>query len=187
MSFLDHSDLSKIGFRAFGKRCQIDNTVIFINPERIQLGDDVRIDAFCLLNAGDGSIELGKMVHIASHVRLVGGGGIYFGLGSGASSGASIFSQSDDFTEGFLAHPTVPARLRRITVARVEIGPLAIIGANSVILPGVSMGTGAVLGALSLLKNSVPRLEVHGGIPARKIGNRDEAEFLSNASMLGVK
>jgi galactoside O-acetyltransferase len=151
------------------------------------LGDEVRIDAYCLLNAGKGYIELGSKVHLASHVRLIGGGGIFFGLGSGASSGVCVYSQSDDFTDGFLAHPTVPIKLRRITSARVEVGPLAIIGPNSVLLPGVIMGTGAVLGAMSLLKSSIPRLEIFGGTPANKIGVRAEQEFNRNAFELGVE
>ena len=187
MPFLSPSAIANLGLDAFGERCLIDDTVIFLSPERIRIADDVRIDAYCLLNAGKGAIELGKRVHLASHVRLIGGGGIYFGLGSGASSGVCVYSQSDDFKDGFLAHPTVPIELRRITSARVEIGPLAIIGPNSVLLPGVVMETGAVLGAMSLLKNVVPRLEIYGGVPAIKIGVRDELEFLRNASVLGVE
>jgi galactoside O-acetyltransferase len=187
MAFMDDSELAQIGLGAFGKHCLIDDTVLFINPEKIRLGDEVRIDAFSLLNAGDGAIELDEKVHLASHVRLVGGGGIHFKVGSGASSGVCVYSQTDDFTDGFLAHPTVPLELRKITSAGVKIGALAIIGPNSVILPGVTLGTGSVLGALSLLKQSVPSLEIFGGVPARKIGSRNKAMFYSNASTLGVK
>jgi len=187
MSYLSQSAIKNLGLKAVGGSCLIDETAIFLSPERIRLGDEVRIDAYCLLNAGTGVIELDRKVHLASHVRLIGGGQIRFGLGSGASSGVCVYSQSDDFTDGFLAHPTVPIELRRITSARVEIGPFAIIGPNSVLLPGVIMGTGAVLGAMSLLKSSVPRLEIHAGIPAKKIGGRDQSEFLRNASALGVE
>lgn len=187
MPYLSQPAINNLGLQAVGKSCLIDETAIFLSPERVRLGDEVRIDAFSVLNAGRGVIELDGKVHIASHVRLIGGGGIHFGLGSGASSGVCVYSQSDDFTDGFLAHPTVPVELRRITSARVEIGSFAIIGPNSVLLPGVIMGTGAVLGAMSLLKSSVPRLEIHAGIPARKIGRRDEPEFLRNASALGVE
>jgi galactoside O-acetyltransferase len=186
MPYLSPSAIANLGLGAFGERCLIDETVIFISPERIRLANEVRIDAYCLLNAGAGAIELGKKVHLASHVRLIGGGGIYFGLGSGASSGVCVYSQSDDFKDGFLAHPTVPIELRKVSSARVEIGPLAIIGPNSVLLPGAVMDTGAVLGAMSLLKSRVPRLEIFGGIPAIKIGVRDEIMFLRNASVLGV-
>jgi galactoside O-acetyltransferase len=187
MPFLSDSALAKLGLRAVGNSCQVDETVIFVNPGGIRLGDGVRIDAFCLLNAGSGEIQLDARVHLASHVRLVGGGGIHFGLGSGASSGVCVYSQSDDFTDGFLAHPTVPIELRKITSGRVEVGPLAIIGPNSVVLPGVALGTGAVLGALSLLKDGVPNLEIHAGVPAFKVGKRDESQFLQNALALGIE
>jgi dTDP-4-amino-4,6-dideoxy-D-glucose acyltransferase len=187
MSYLSQSEIKNLGLQAFGDSCLIDETAIFLSPERIRLGDEVRIDAYSLMNAGRGLIELDSKVHLASHVRLIGGGGIKFGMGSGASSGVCVYSQSDDFTNGFLAHPTVPIELRNVTSSRVEIGQFAIIGPNSVLLPGVVMGAGAVLGAMSLLKNSVSRLEIHAGIPAKKIGHRDEAEFLRNVSALGVE
>lgn len=185
LTYLSDFEISKIGLGTVGQRCQIDETVIFLFPERIDVGDEVRIDAFSIINAGEGEIRLADKVHLASHVRLIGGGGIHFGLGSGASSGVCVYSQSDDFTEGFLAHPTVPIELRRISRARIEIGSLAIIGPNSVLLPGASMETGSVLGALSLLKRRVPRLEVFAGVPARKIKRRDEDSFLSHAAKLG--
>jgi acetyltransferase-like isoleucine patch superfamily enzyme len=187
MPYLSQSAIANIGLQAFGHSCLIDETAIFLSPERIRLADEVRIDAYSLLNAGSGVIELDRRVHLASHVRLIGGGGIHFAQGSGASSGVCVYSQSDDFTDGFLAHPTIPIELRKLTSVRVEVGPFAIIGPNSTLLPGVVMGTGAVLGAMSLLKSSVPRLEIHAGIPAKKIGNRDETEFLRNVSALGLE
>jgi len=45
----------------------------------------------------------------------------------------------------------------------------ACVGANSVVLPGVTIGEKAVVGALSLVKTDVPAGEIWGGVPARKI------------------
>jgi acetyltransferase-like isoleucine patch superfamily enzyme len=42
-------------------------------------------------------------------------------------------------------------------------------GANCVVLPGVTIGEGAVIGACSLVKSDVPSYEVWGGVPAKRL------------------
>jgi acetyltransferase-like isoleucine patch superfamily enzyme len=46
------------------------------------------------------------------------------------------------------------------------------IGANCVILKGVSIGSGAVVGASSVLTKNVPPNEIWAGVPAKQIGSR---------------
>ena len=46
------------------------------------------------------------------------------------------------------------------------------IGANSVILDGISIGTGAVIAAGSVVTKNVESFDIVAGIPARKIGCR---------------
>jgi len=45
------------------------------------------------------------------------------------------------------------------------------IGANTVILRGVSIGDGAVIAAGAVVNHDVPSYEIWGGVPARKIRN----------------
>lgn len=52
------------------------------------------------------------------------------------------------------------------------IGKDVWIGANSVILPGVKIGKGAVVGAGSVITKNIPEFEVWAGNPGRKIGKR---------------
>lgn len=51
-------------------------------------------------------------------------------------------------------------------VGRVTIGRRAYIGANSVVLPGVEIGDGAIIGACSLVNRTIPNGQVWGGVPA---------------------
>ena len=187
MSFYTETQLASLGLKSFGKNCQVDESVIFVSPSLIELGDEVRIDAYSLLNAGSGWISLADKVHIASHVRLIGGGGIGFDFGSGASSGVSVYSQSDNFSSGALAHPAFEESVRGVYRAPIEIGAFCAIGSNSVLLPGARMSTGSTLGALSLLRNSVPPFEVYGGSPAGKIGVRNRTEFAKNLERVGLE
>ncbi len=50
----------------------------------------------------------------------------------------------------------------------------ATIGANCTILPGVVIGEGAIVSAMSLVNDDVPPLEVWGGVPARRLRSADE-------------
>ena len=46
------------------------------------------------------------------------------------------------------------------------------LGVNAVVLKGVTIGSGAIVGAGAVVTKSVPAGEIWAGIPARKIGER---------------
>lgn len=50
MSFLSDSELRKIGFKKLGKNVKISEKASIYNPEKIEIGDNSRIDDFCLLS-----------------------------------------------------------------------------------------------------------------------------------------
>jgi len=55
----------------------------------------------------------------------------------------------------------------KLKVGRVRIDRRVYIGANTVILPGVQIGEGAIVGAASLVNKNIPPYEVWAGIPAK--------------------
>ncbi len=52
------------------------------------------------------------------------------------------------------------------------------IGTRSSVLPGVSIGRGAVIGAHSLVNKSIPPFTIWGGVPAKKLGEIDPEKFV---------
>ncbi|VVB97947.1 2,3,4,5-tetrahydropyridine-2,6-dicarboxylate N-acetyltransferase [uncultured archaeon] len=56
-----------------------------------------------------------------------------------------------------------------LRVGNVKIGPRSVLGTRSVVLPGVEIGEGAVVGAMSLVNADVPAKSFYAGVPARKI------------------
>jgi acetyltransferase-like isoleucine patch superfamily enzyme len=58
----------------------------------------------------------------------------------------------------------------------VHIGSEVMIGANSTLLPGITIGDGAVVSAGSLVHKDVPAGAFVGGNPARIIYTREERE-----------
>ena len=73
------------------------------------------------------------------------------------------------FNATILAHEFLQEELR---VGRVVIGKDSMIGANSTVLPGVKIGDGAKISAMSLVNRDVKRNEFAGGIPVRTIRKR---------------
>lgn len=59
--------------------------------------------------------------------------------------------------------------IREYRKGRVEIGSEVVIGNNTTILPGVSIGNGAVVGAFSLVNKNIPAGALAAGVPARII------------------
>ncbi len=56
--------------------------------------------------------------------------------------------------------------------APVTIKDYVFIGPRAIILPGVTIGRGAVVGAGAVVTKDIPDLEVWGGVPAKKITDR---------------
>ena len=55
---------------------------------------------------------------------------------------------------------------------RVEIGANSMLGANCTILPGVRVGKGASVSAMSLVNCDIPAGQTWGGVPAKRIAAR---------------
>jgi galactoside O-acetyltransferase len=159
-------------FAACGDDVRIDKDARLLGTERIAIGSHVRIDAFAVISAGADGIVIGDHVHIAAHVFMSGAARIEIGDFAGLSGRVSVYSSNDDYSGAALTGPTVPDELRNVTDAPVTVGRHAIVGAGSVILPGVTIGTGAAVGAQSLVRRDVAEFTIVGGVPARILGER---------------
>jgi maltose O-acetyltransferase len=78
-----------------------------------------------------------------------------------------------------LAHDASMYKFLKVAkVARVAIQDNCFIGARAVILPGVTIGPNAIVGAGSVVTKDIPPSSVAGGNPAKKIKSIDD--FLGN-------
>ncbi len=149
----------------------------------LSIGDHSQIDDFAFLNAGK-LCRIGRFVHIASFVSVIGGGEFTIDDFSGLSAGCRVITGSDDYTGPFLTNPTVPPEFANPRLSHVRIGRHVIVGTNAVIFPGVTIGEGAAIGACAVVRRDVPPWGVYTGDPLRKIWERDRDAILEKAARL---
>lgn len=183
-SFFSAEELKSIGFRKFGTNVLISRYARIYGAERIEIGNHVRVDDFCMLSAGSGGIHLGNFIHISAYTSLVGAGKITMEDFSGISSRVSVFSSNDDYFGAHLTNPMVSSEFTGVSHADVTISRHCLIGSGSVILPGVTLQEGAVVGALSLVQEDCDSFYIYSGNPLKKLMRRSkkllqlESEFL---------
>ncbi|MCG3198825.1 MAG: acyltransferase [Candidatus Omnitrophica bacterium] len=177
-------ELRRLGIR-FGEDVCVHRTVQLFG-DNVTLGSHVRIDCFSLITSRE-PVVIGSHVHIAAGVYLFGSAGIVIEDYCGLSSRCSIYTTSDDYSEGHLTNPTVPDEFRKVLSAPVRLERHAIIGCGSVIMPGVVVRRGAAVGALSFVNKSVPEFAVVTGAPLRRIGSRNRERLESMESVYEEK
>jgi len=185
VAFLDRTSIERLGFRAVGQNVLVSDKASFYNCANISLGDNVRIDDFCILSAGKNGIEIGRHVHVACYSSLIGAGRIRIGDFANISSRVSIYSSSDDYSGATMTNPTVPAQWTGVIHADVEIGRHVIVGCGSVVLPGTTLGEAAAIGALSLVNRDCAPFCIYGGTPARFIKERKRDLLALEQALLG--
>ena len=175
MGFLTRAALEQMGFAAVGANVLISDKASIYNPAKISLGSHVRIDDFCIVSAGEGGIEFGNYVHIACYVSLIGSALIRVGDYVGISSKSAVYSSSDDYSGNFLVGPTIPNQFKNVDNRPVIFEPHSLIGAGTIVLPGVSVGEGTAVGALSLVTKNLDPWGIYIGSPIKFIKNRSKA------------
>jgi acetyltransferase-like isoleucine patch superfamily enzyme len=160
-------------FMAFGAGSIVELPVLVHGAQRISIGRDVFVGADSwlhtrgapgLLEIGDGTRMSGHCVISAvEHVRL----------GRNVLLGRNVYIADHNHGTSAADVPVHEQELEGIEPVVVEDG--AWLGQNAVILPGVTVGAGAVVGANSVVRDDVPPRTVVVGAPARVVRELDGA------------
>ncbi|MFB2721703.1 acyltransferase [Shewanella xiamenensis] len=172
MAYLTRNELEKMGFASIGEAVFISDKASIYGADRITLGNNIRIDDFCVLSAGVGGIVIGDYVHIAVFSLLIGAGKIVLSDYSTLSSRVSVYSSSDDYSGEYMTNPTVPAEFTNVNHGDVLIGKHVVIGSGSVILPESIINDGVAVGALSLVNKICNEFGIYAGVPVIRIKER---------------
>lgn len=174
MAWLTEQQMIAMGFAGFGHHVLLSDKASYYNCANIRLADNIRIDDFCVLSAGEGGIEIESYVHVAVFTSLIGRGKIRIGNFANLSSRVSVYSSTDDFSGEAMSNPTVPEALTNVYHADVNIERHVIIGSGSIVLPGVTLQEGVAVGALSLVKQDCDAFGIYAGVPAQRKGERKQ-------------
>lgn len=113
-----------------------------------------------------GDPAIGAGTWIGPFCLIDGSGGLKIGAGCDIAAGTHIYTHST-------VARCVTSRAEEARRAPVVIGDRTFIGANSVVLMGVTIGTGCVIGAGSVVTRDVPDGVCVAGNPARPVGRVD--------------
>lgn len=177
MAWLTHKQITTMGFACFGKNVLLSDKASYYNCKNIRLGNNIRIDDFCVLSAGMGGIDIGNYIHIAVFSSLIGAGNISLADFCNISSRVAIYSSNDDYSGKAMTNPTVPEEFTNVYHADVRLDRHVVVGVGSIILPGVTLEEGVAVGALSLIKKDCRAFGVYMGTPAKRIAER-KIDFL---------
>lgn len=187
MSFYTENELNSMGFKYLGRNVKISNKASIYNKDQISIDDNSRIDDFCVLS---GKVTIGKNVHIAVFCNLAGGEkGITMEDFSGLAYSVNAFTQSDDYTGRSLTNPTVPDKYKIELKQEILICRHVIVGAGSMIFPGVVLSEGCSVGAMSMVTRTTEPWKIYFGVPAKAIKERKqdmlklEAEYLNEIAL----
>ena len=170
MAYLSQSELEKLGFKHLGKNVRISDKASIYNAEQMEIRDYARIDDFCVIS---GKVSIGRYVHIAPHCLVAGGEkGVTMEDFSGIAYYVQVFSQSDDYTGRTLTNPNIPSKYKQERKEAVYLGRHVIVGAGSIIFPGVYIADGCSIGAMTLVSKSTESWGIYVGNPATRIKDR---------------
>lgn len=159
--------------RSLGDGVRIGRAVLGVHPETFEIGSGVVIgDQTLLQGRFDGQCIIGDHVWIGPQSYFDARDLVieeYVGWGPGAKVLGSTHTGS----------PTsVPVIQTDLEIKPVRIGAWADIGVNAVVLPGVTIGRGAIVGAGAVVVDDVAPFSIVAGVPARLIRRRDASDEL---------
>lgn len=172
MAYLNDEQIKKLAFKSIGQNVKISDKASIYDSEKIELGNNTRIDDFCTLS---GKLKLGQNIHITPYCNLAGGEkGIVMEDFSTLAYGVNVFTQSDDYLGHTMTNSTIPKKYKREIKKEIFIGKHVIVGAGSYIMPGVRLEEGTAVGAMSLVLKSTEPWKIYFGIPAKAMKNREK-------------
>ncbi len=149
-----------------GKGAKIYSSVRMDTPpyRRFWLGRHSVVESYCCINNAVGDVTIGDYTRIGIHCTVI--GPVCIGSHVNLAQGITVTALNHNFNN-------TQKRIdeQGISTQPVVIGDDVWIGANAVILPGVTIGHHAVVAAGAVVTKDVPDNTVVGGVPAKVLRN----------------
>ena len=147
-----------------GKGSKIYGSVRMDTPpyRKFSLGTHSVVESYSCINNAVGDVVIGDHTRIGIHNTII--GPVTIGSHVNLAQGITVTALNHNFEN-------IKERIdsQGITTKQVVINDDVWIGANAVILPGVTIGLHAVVAAGAVVTTDVPENTVVGGVPAKII------------------
>lgn len=120
----------------------------------IEIGNNVQVNDYVHISAVD-SVKIGNNVLVASKVFITDHNHGFYGLNN------------------IHDNPNIPPLKRKLSYIPVEIGDNVWLGESVMVLPGVKIGKGSIIGAMSVVTKEIPSFCIAVGCPAAVIKKYD--------------
>jgi acetyltransferase-like isoleucine patch superfamily enzyme len=155
-------------FRSLGEDCVFEPGVLVFHPENISLGRNVYVGHYAILKGYyRNEMTIGEQTWIGQQCFFHAAAGLTIGARVGIGPGVRIITSVHQE-----AGREVPVLFSPIEMAPVVIEDDCDLGVGSVILPGVTVGKGAIVGAGAVVTSDVPPYAVVAGVPAKVLRYR---------------
>ncbi|MCF8150353.1 MAG: acyltransferase [Sulfuritalea sp.] len=147
---------------ALGSGCKI-HAAASVDATRspgVRFGDKVTLNRYAYVQGGNGGVRLGDRVEINNFSIVNGTGGVDIGADTLVGPGVRIISYQHQYARG------ATIRSQPVLALPIRIGCDVWLGANSIILAGVTIGDGAIVAAGAVVRENVPAYAVVAGVPA---------------------
>lgn len=154
-------------FAALGENVIFELGVLVFHPENIYLGSNIYVGHYTILKGYyQNSMVIGDNTWIGQGCFLHSAGGLFIGKNVGIGPGVKIIT-STHADEGGSAILFRPLRFAPITIEDD-----CDLGVGAVILPGVTIGRGAQVGAGAVVAKDVAPGAIVAGVPAKRISKK---------------
>ncbi len=157
-----------LDFKSVGPDCVFETGVMVFHPQNITLGRNVYVGHQTILKAyHKNELHIGDETWIGQQCFFHSAGGIRIGARVGIGPGVKIITSVH-----VEAGRATPVLFSPLTFAPVVIEDDADIGTGAILLPGVTIGRGAVVGAGAVVTKDMPAYAMVAGVPAKILRER---------------
>ena len=147
-----------------GKHSVIHSSVRMDTPpyRKFSLGDYSVIESFACINNAVGDVIIGNYTRIGLHNTII--GPVTIGHHVNLAQGITVTALNHKFE-----NPDIRIDEQGVSTKPVFIGNDIWVGANAVILPGITIGDHSVIAAGAIVTKDVPPHSLVAGVPAKVI------------------
>ena len=161
----------KAKLKSVGEGVRLMPLAKIANAHVVEFGDFCRVRDFVFIWGGQG-VKIGKHCDIQPHVVVWGGGLLEIGDRVSVGPGSVLLTAVYSHEQGLKMVDGLGEGSAKALYGKLVVGSDVYIGANCTLMPDISVGEGAVVGAGSFVNKDCEPWGIYVGSPAKKIAER---------------